>query len=187
MIEVDVQVVGPQAAQAALERRHYFLLRVARAHLGLGAEDHPVTHAAQALAHGLLRPAEAVALGRVEEGDAAIQGVAHQIGIMGAGRAEADVRDLEPGATEGDMASDPGRRIRSRRFEGRQARTESCGGPQAEQAAAVDHDGSCSAVPASRHPDMAQGMRVSPANGIVQSPATGELPQELQHEHALDA
>ena len=51
VIEVDVQVVGLQAAQAALERRHHLGLRVARAGLGLGAEDHPVTHAAQALAH----------------------------------------------------------------------------------------------------------------------------------------
>ncbi len=54
VIEVDVEVVGLQAAQAALQSRHHVRLRVALARLALGAEHHPITRAAQAFAHRLL-------------------------------------------------------------------------------------------------------------------------------------
>ena len=186
MVEVDVEVVGPQAAQAALERRHHLGPRVARAGLGLGAQHDPVAHALQPLADRLLRPAEAIALGGVEEGHAAIERVAHQLGIVRARRAEPDLGDLEPGAAERDVALDPrGRRRAAAARPGRPAAAAAVPRPSSlRRSIMLARAPLCAA---SRHQDIAQGMRVSPANGIVQSPATCELPQELQHEHALDA
>ena len=141
VIEVDVQVVGLQAPEAAFQSRHHVGLRVALARLTLGAEHHPITGAAQAFTHCLLRPAEAIALGRVEQGDAAIQRMAHQIGIVGAGRAEADLGHLESGAPQGDVAPDsrtPG--VRRRCDQRRHATAHGRGATQSEELASVDHD-----------------------------------------------
>ena len=54
VIEVDVEVVGLQAAQAAFQSRHHVRLGVALARFALGAEHHPITGAAQAFTHRLL-------------------------------------------------------------------------------------------------------------------------------------
>ena len=138
VIEVDVDVVRAQPSQRPFQGRHHLPAPLAAPRLVLRGDDVAVALALERLADGLLRPAATVALGGVEVRDPTGRGVANEARVRGTAGAERDVRDLEAGVPEGNVALDARRRGPARRRpESRQRRRHA--GPRAEKSPPV-HD-----------------------------------------------
>ena len=124
--DVEVDVVGAQAAQAGLARLDQVLAREsnvmrrgAHAHEGLGRQDEVVAPAHQRLAEDLLGGAERIDVGGVERrharlaadvedarrvGDAQVAHLAETIPSADGHRAEAEDRDAQPGVAEATLS-----------------------------------------------------------------------------------
>ena len=106
VIEEDVDVVGAQALQALFEFGHDQLSIVRRFREVLGGDDHLVALVVERLAEEILDEPpftptlDAVHLGGIEVGHAAVITVANDVGARAATRSETDVRDDEPGLAE---------------------------------------------------------------------------------------
>ena len=144
MVEVHVNVVGLQAAQASFERGHYRSAAVVRARHRLRGQEDLVALALERVADRGLGFAVAVSIGRVEVVDPAIVGVAHEVFLPGsqAARAERDVGNPETGAAKRRVAADARRRFeRCARAAGqRQDRYAHAGQHTAFQELASSHD-----------------------------------------------
>lgn len=94
MVEVEVDVIGLQAAQASVERSHHVIAEVPWSGLHLGGERDALALSSERSAQDLLGPPTLVALSGVEVAHAAVEGVAHEVFIVGeAARTETDVGD----------------------------------------------------------------------------------------------